>query len=83
MIIRDITFLLTFFGNDFIPKITSLNMQNGLNTIFYSYHKYLLHNPSKNKSLLFDNKSIIKISYQNLSSILYELSLNENKLFCC
>jgi hypothetical protein len=80
MIIRDITFLLTFFGNDFIPKISSLNMQNGLNTILYSYHKYLLHHPSKNKFLLFDNKSFIKISYHNLSLFLYEISLNEHKL---
>jgi hypothetical protein len=80
MIIRDISFLLTFFGNDFIPKIASLNMYNGINIICYIYNKYLFQYCYTNKYLLFEDKSQIKISYKNLSLILYELSLNENKL---
>ena len=79
-IIDDIIALFTFFGNDFIPKIESLNTRNGINIIIDIYTKHLNNSRLKNPYLLFEDKNIIKINFEVFNNIIFKLSEVEDKI---
>jgi 5'-3' exonuclease len=78
-IIADIVFILTMFGNDFLPKIESLNVKYDFETIIDAYilslnqkSKYIINYDSK------DNKKYIDFS--TLVYFIEVLSKNEYEL---
>lgn len=79
-IIDDIIGLFTIFGNDFIPKIESINIKTGFNIIFDIYAKHLNWCRSNQYNLLFEENGITKINYDVLSNIFDRLSDYEDKL---
>lgn len=79
-IIDDVIALLTFFGNDFLPKIESINIKNGIKIILDIYAKHLNWCRDSNIYLLFEDKDITKINYCVLSNIINKLSDYEDKL---
>jgi 5'-3' exonuclease len=80
-IIDDITLLLTLFGNDFMPRLRSLNVRNGFNIIFEVYVRHLTRTRNRYKYITFEEENIYKINYDNFNSFLYKISENEHKLF--
>src|SRR5690606_23353165 len=65
-IIYDIVFLLTIFGNDFIPKIESFNVRNDFTRIINMYVKVLENHNSTmigTKGVMTKNKNVINISF--------------------
>lgn len=79
-IIDDITLLLTLFGNDFMPKLRSINVRNGFNIIFEVYVRHLTRTRNRYRYITFEEDNIYKINYDNFNSFLYKLSENEHKL---
>ena len=79
-IIDDITLLLTLFGNDFMPRLRSLNVRNGFNIIFEVYVRHLTRTRNRYKYITFEEDNIYKINYDNFNSFLYKISENEHKL---
>lgn len=58
LILDDIVFILTMFGNDFIPKIDSLNIKNNFNdmidkyiTLLNEHEKYIISHQSHEKRI--------------------------------
>ena len=79
-IIDDIVGLFTFFGNDFLPKIESINTKNGFIVLMDVYAKHLNWCRSHNIYLLFEENNIIRINYDVLSNLINKISENEDKL---
>jgi hypothetical protein len=79
-IIDDIIGLFTIFGNDFIPKIESINIKTGFNIICDIYAKHLNWCRYNQYNLLFEENGITKINYDVLSNIFDRLSDYEDKL---
>ncbi len=79
-IIDDICLLLTLFGNDFLPKLKSLNVKNGFNVIFEVYIRHLTRTRNRYRYITFEEDGIYKINYDNLNSFMYKISENEYKL---
>ena len=79
-IIDDICLLLTLFGNDFLPRLRSLNVRNGFNVIFEVYIRHLTRTRNRYRYITFEEDGIYKINYDNLNSFLYKISENEHKL---
>jgi len=79
-VIDDIIGLFTFFGNDFLPKIESLNIKNGINIILDIYVKHLNWCRGNNIYLLFEENNITKINYDVLINIINKISEYEDKL---
>ena len=79
-IIDDIVGLFTFFGNDFIPKIESLNMKNGINIILDIYVKHLNWCRGNNIYLLFEENGMTRINFDVLINIINKISEYEDKL---
>ena len=91
-IIDDISFIFTIFGNDFIPKIESINVFNGFNIIFDTYVAFLFNNihdtPNlykyitelKESDIINQDKNQKKINYDNFKKYIKILSINEKKL---
>ena len=79
-IINDIIALFTFFGNDFIPKIESMNIRNGMHILIDIYIKQINFCRLANPYLLFEEKNITKINYEVFINIIEKLSENEDKL---
>tara|TARA_B100000424_G_scaffold271071_1_gene272372 strand:- start:3545 stop:5791 length:2247 start_codon:yes stop_codon:yes gene_type:complete len=77
IVIRDLVFIFTFFGDDFLPKIESIDVKKDINLILNFYKKYLLK--TNNKSILEDNK-IVNINYENFLTLLNLISENEEDL---
>ncbi len=63
-IIDDIIALFTFFGNDFIPKIESINIRNGLIILLDIYVKHFNNSRLQNPYLLIEDKITVKINNQ-------------------
>jgi len=80
-IIDDISVLLTLFGNDFLPKLRSMNIKNGFNVIFEVYVRHLTRTRNRYRYITFEEDGLYKINYDNLNSFLYKISENEHKLF--
>lgn len=91
-IIDDIIALFTFFGNDFIPKIESINIRNGLNILIDIYVKNLNNSRLSYPYLLIEDKIVVKsnnqikddkvtrINYEILTNIINKLADSEDKL---
>ena len=79
-IIDDIIGLFTFFGNDFLPKIESLNIKNGINVILDIYSRHLNWCRGNNIYLLFEENNITKINYEVFINIITKLAEFEDKL---
>jgi 5'-3' exonuclease len=63
-IIDDIIALFTFFGNDFLPKIESINIRNGLNILLDIYVKHFNNSRLPHPYLLIEDKIILKVNNQ-------------------
>jgi 5'-3' exonuclease len=79
-IIDDVIGLMTLFGNDFLPKIETLNMKIGFNIIFDVYAKHLNWCRSLQYNLLFEENGNIKINYDVLTNIITRLGELEDKI---
>ncbi len=79
-IIDDICLLLSLFGNDFMPRIKSLNVRNGFNIIFEVYVRHFTRTRNRYKYITFEEDNMYKINYDNLNSFIYKISENEHKL---
>jgi hypothetical protein len=82
--IDDIAFIFTVFGNDFLPKIESINVNNGFNIIFDAYISFLFSNvhdtPKEYKYITYLDQNIKKVSYENFKKFMKIISQNEKKL---
>jgi 5'-3' exonuclease len=76
----DIILLLSLFGNDFMPRIKSLNVRNGFNIIFEVYVRHFTRTRNRYKYITFEEDNMYKINYDNLNSFIYKISENEHKL---
>ncbi len=63
-IIDDIIALFTFFGNDFLPKIESINIRNGLNILIDVYVKHFNNSRLQYPYLVIEDKIMTKINNQ-------------------
>ncbi len=80
-IINDIIALFTFFGNDFLPKLVSINSKNGIDILLEVYVKYFNQSRLKNPYLLYeDDKNVTKINYTAFKNIISFLSYYEDKM---
>ena len=79
-IIDDIIGLFTIFGNDFLPKIESINIKIGFNIIFDLYAKHLNWCRSLQYNLLFEENGITKINYDVFENIISRLAEFEDKI---
>ena len=79
-IIDDIIGLITLFGNDFIPKIESINIKSGFGIIFELYARHLNWCRSHQYTLLFEDNDNTKINYDVLVNIFGKLSEYEEKI---
>ncbi len=79
-IIDDIAALFTFFGNDFLPKIESLNGKNGIEIIIDIYIKYFNKSRLKNPYILYEENNITKINYNALKQLISIVSTYEDKM---
>jgi 5'-3' exonuclease len=74
-IINDIILLYTFFGNDFLPKIESLDISNNYLTIPEIYGNYLIFNPGC--FIIDKKKDKYVINYNYFREYLKEIIKNE------
>jgi 5'-3' exonuclease len=79
-LIDDIIGLFTFFGNDFLPKIESLNIKNGINILLDIYARHLNWWRGTNIYLLFEENNITKVNYDVFTNIINKLAEYEDKL---
>lgn len=79
-IIDDIVGIFTFFGNDFLPKIESINTKNGFIVLMDVYAKHLNWCRNYNIYLLFEENDIIRINHDVFCNIINKISENEDKL---
>jgi len=78
-IINDICMLFTFFGNDFVPKLESLDVRTDFEILIDNYVK-IFSEKGDNHYLTFDDNDNIKISYYNFYLYIKELSNDEKYL---
>lgn len=79
-IIDDIIGLISLFGNDFIPRIESINIKSGFAIILELYARHLNWCRSHQYNLLFEENDITKINYDVLVNIFCKLSEYEDKI---
>jgi len=68
-IIDDIVFILTIFGNDFLPKLESFNVKYDFDRIIDKYVKILIDNKI---TYIIDNKTINQNMFMNLMKVLHD-----------
>lgn len=79
-IISDIVLLLSVFGNDFLPKIESLNVNQHFMTIIDEYTKIILKsNPPKYLMFFNVNTQQRVINIEIMKEIIFSLKKNESK----
>ena len=78
--IDDLICIFTFFGNDFLPKIESLNMKNGLDILITSYVRNFNFTRSKNPYILLNDNDTTKINMSVFIEFINSLSDNEEKI---
>lgn len=81
-VINDIITIITFMGNDFLPKMQSLYSKNSIEIVIDIYIKFLNWNRNTYKFITFDDKitGTMKINYDNIINIIKKFSENEDKL---
>ena len=72
-LINDIILLFTFFGDDFLPKLESYNVNNDIDLILNTYFTIF----NKNKEYLIEN---YKINLKFLKELIKELAKNEHNI---
>lgn len=77
---RDIVCISTLFGNDFVPKIETLNVKKSFQNIMDAYLKTLLKFSDKNYYLVKNGKTEYKLNFSFLKEIIRNL-LPEEKDF--
>lgn len=75
---RDIVCISTVFGNDFVPKIETLNVKQGFQNILEAYLKTLLKLKDKGYYLVYQNKIGNKLSFSFLKNMFRYLLTYEN-----
>ena len=76
-IIDDIVFILTIFGNDFLPKIESINVKYDFNKIINRYIQTIKHN-NNNYIIYFDKTlNIKKINFKILLDFIKVIHIDE------
>lgn len=76
---NDIAFIFTLFGNDFIPKIESIDARNDIETLINIYSD-MINNLKVKKCLIFNEKENFKINYYVFFKFINELAKIENML---
>lgn len=74
---NDIVCLSTLFGNDFVPKIETLNVKKGFQNILDAYLKTLHHQQSKNRYLVESGVPEYKLNFRFLKRIIINLLPDE------
>lgn len=77
-IINDISFMFTLFGNDFIPKLESIDIRNDIDTLMIAYCNCM--RKTKKKYLIFREKNMFKINYNNFYDFIQNISKHEDML---
>jgi len=72
-LIEDIVFIFTIFGDDFLPKIQSYNVNNDIDIIIDHYVKTL----NETDYLLYTDNSVKKINYKSFHTFLNNLAIDE------
>ena len=75
-IINDLTFIFTFFGDDFLPKMESINVKNDIELILNLYK--ILAN--KNNFILEKRNNEMTINFKNFIFLLKIFNDNEKKM---
>lgn len=78
---NDISFIFTLFGNDFLPKMESIDVRNDFETLLECYCDFIL-NKTKFKYLIFkenDNKGF-RINYDNFKLMFNIIAHVENDM---
>lgn len=79
-ILDDLIGLFTFFGNDFLPRIESLNIRNGLEVLCTIYARNLSFCRSKYPYLLFIENNITKLNINVFIELINKITESEDKL---
>lgn len=76
--INDILLIFTFFGNDFLPRMETIDVRSDIKFILSYYTNCIqLFN---NKYIIFEDKSGYKINFDNLAIFIKHLSQDEEQL---
>lgn len=75
---NDIVCISTLFGNDFVPKMETINVKQGFQTIMDAYLKTLIQLKDKGYYLVHQNKVGYKLNFSFLKSIFRYLLPYEN-----
>lgn len=76
-VIDDIVFILTIFGNDFLPKIESVNVKYDFNKIINRYIKVIKHNTDKYIIYLCKDLKTKQINYKVLLDFIKSIHIDE------
>ena len=68
-IINDIIFIFTFFGDDFLHKLESINVKEDIKFLTEKYSSFIL----SKKYILYQDKGLFKINLENFAAFLKEL----------
>nr|AEX62597.1 putative 5'-3'exonuclease20 [Moumouvirus Monve] len=74
----DIVCISTLFGNDFVPKIETLNVKKGFQNILDAYLKTLINLREKDNYLVNPSKNGFKLNFNFLKQVFYNLIPEED-----
>jgi len=78
VVIMDIVFIFTLFGNDFVPKHDAIDVRNDVNTMMNIYCSII--SKSNDKYLIYDKNNKYYINYDNLIKIINLIAIDEDNL---
>lgn len=76
----DITFLFSLFGNDFIPRIESINVNNDFETIIKAYYDNVNKSVEGKHTLVFNDRGVYKISFYNFFNVIKNIARQEDDM---
>lgn len=77
----DVSLLFTLFGNDFVPKIESIDARHDVTTIMANYCN-MLNTTKEMKRIVYQEDNQFKMEYSNLIFIIQEMAKIEQSLLC-